>query len=439
VRSLGLDTDTAPVLRMVPYAFEQAFGGPPTGVWHAPGGLVLLTDGGAAAVPDGHGNGGGGRGGGGGGGGGAALSVAMRWGAIVAARPRHDDAIELASMNWPGERVEVPLAGLTADGGDRSGRPAWADGAIRAAAALQAAPPDTLRVAPAQQRVIGASMLIQADLPESISLASPAAVAAACVLALACVSGLDLAPAAAARILPGFGTAGAAALLGRRATALVTGAGGAVTDRVPFDLARAGLRLLLIDTGAPPGTVGGSGGLDRPVAVPEVAAPRITGPEITGPEITGPQVAGPQVAGPQVAGPQARPGRVAAAVDSLRVDGPAGLGPYLAGGSPGPSGGQEAAARAARAAGAFGARAAAGRPGLVVALAPLVALPPVRDAVSRALADQDGQRPRFLTTVAVDGAHRAVLPRTTPATCGRPSQRPQAAAQYTGALHRRGT
>lgn len=433
------DLAAVPVLRLVRYAFEQFFGEEPATLWQAPGGLVLLDDGDAR------------------------LSVAVRWGAVVAARPRRDDLIVLASMNSPGERIEIPLASLAAGGADAQGQPAWAAGAIRATAALQretadgppagwaagapqtgtaAGPPQTgpadgLAAASSPNGravahgVTGVSMLIHDDLPESSSLASPASVATAALLALADVSGLDLAPAAAAALLPASGAWDATPLLARGATALMTTAGGAFAGSVPFDLEAAGLRLLLADCAAPPGARRGpdaarsaSFGPRQDGAGPgnNGAGPGPDGdrdPATDGASRITPE---PADAAPGPGEPGAGPGAssVRAAADCLREHGPAALGLFLENGSAGhhhhtsqngrgalSAVGRGAVVRAAVAHGALGAWTAQGRPGLVAALVPVPALSAVRQAVARAFLHQGGRRPHILSTVAANGAHRA--------------------------------
>jgi galactokinase len=124
------------------------------------------------------------------------LTVAAPWGTIAAAGPQAGDAIELVKMERPGERERLTVREAAAGAGPR-----WAGTALRAADG-------------------GATLLVKSELPEGSGADAGAAAETAIRL---CLGG----PAS-----PGF--AAGCALAGSR--------------RLPFDLAAAGLRLVLIDT-----------------------------------------------------------------------------------------------------------------------------------------------------------------------------------------------
>jgi galactokinase len=181
--------DLAPELRLVSYTYREEFGRPPAGVWHAPGTVTLLADGPLR------------------------LTVAARWGAIVAAGPRPDGVIEAIRMNRPDERVR-----LTAEEAAAGAGPSWAGTGLR----------------PARE---GASLMINTDLPEGAGVGAAAATQAAIGLALRDLAGPSE---PGSRRVPGDagedpgGSGEGTALLGGR--------------RLPFGLNAAGLRLMVVDT-----------------------------------------------------------------------------------------------------------------------------------------------------------------------------------------------
>jgi galactokinase len=124
------------------------------------------------------------------------LTVAAPWGAIAAARARHDDIIELARMEQPGEKARLTVADAAAGAG-----PAWAGTGLLAART-------------------GAALLTRTELPEGTGLSAAAATETAIRLCWQ-----NQAPS---------GPSGPHATVGDR--------------RLPFDLAAAGLRLMIIDT-----------------------------------------------------------------------------------------------------------------------------------------------------------------------------------------------
>jgi galactokinase len=182
----------APELRLASYTYRELFGHPPAGVWHAPGTVTLLADGPLR------------------------LTVAARWGAIVAAAPRGDGVIEAIRMNRPDERVHLTLAEAAAGAG-----PSWAGTALRGARA-------------------GATLLVNTDLPDGSGLGAAAATETAIGLAL---EDLALADLALEDTAAAGDRAGAAGPVGHRPGRALLGDRG-----LPFDLSAAGLRLMVIDT-----------------------------------------------------------------------------------------------------------------------------------------------------------------------------------------------
>jgi galactokinase len=205
----------APELRLASYTYRELFGHPPIGVWHAPGTVTLLADGPLR------------------------LTVAARWGAIVAAGPRGDDRIEAIRMNRPDERVCLTVTEAAAGAG-----PSWAGTALRRARA-------------------GVTLLVNTDLPDGSGLGAAAATQTAIGLALR-----DLAarPSATA---PSGHRAGCALLGGRP---------------LPFDLDAAGLRLMVIDTrvrDAPQPTVAEHAPVREAAAALEAGRAETLGPMLT--------------------------------------------------------------------------------------------------------------------------------------------------------------
>lgn len=287
--------DAPAEVRMVPYTYLRMFGRQPAVVSAAPGGLRLLTD------PQ------------------AELAVAVPWGAVVAGTARDDGVLELRSRNRPAEGVTLP------DGEWQTrSAPRWAVPAIRAAARLRAA----------GHGVGGATLVVHTGLPESLSIPTGAGTSAATIRAFTEL--YDLPPAAAP--VAAENAADLAALSARAGEAVLVRAD-ATVDRVPCDLAAAGLRLLVVEPGEPSaGTIG------RPAGVVERAA------------------------------------------DALRDGDPAGFGRLLT------EGDQHPAVAAANAAGALGASSRS----VLCALLHATDLTRVRVAIRAALPNGT-YRPRFLT------------------------------------------
>jgi len=297
--------DLAWELRLMLHGYHEEFGRAPAGIWHAPGSVTLLANGQAR------------------------LTVATPWGAIVAAGPRPGGVVELARMNRPGERVRLTAGEAAADAG-----PSWAAAGLLSARA-------------------GATLLINTDLPEGSGVGAAAATQAAIGLALRDLAA-DEAPAG--RQAPGRpgersgGSAASTALLGDR--------------RLPFDLASAGLRLMVIDTrvrGIPRPPIIEWAPLEAAAAALDARAFEALGPLLTA-------------------------AHAAAACDEV----------------------QEIAVSAALDAGALGARMIVDGPGRpVCALLPARRLADVRIGVLGAFARRRLRAPRFLTVSPAEGPHRA--------------------------------
>jgi galactokinase len=244
-----------------------------------------------------------------------ALTVAVPWGTIAAAGPRDDDVIELVKLEHPGARGHLTVSEAASGAG-----PPWAGTGLQAACG-------------------GADLLVKAELPDGSGTGARAATQAAIRLCL----GGPQAPG------PREGFAVACAMAGSR--------------RLPFDLAAAGLRLVIIDTrvrGAPQPRATE----DSPV---EAAASAIGAGDLTaiGPLLT-------------------------AAHETLACDDV-----------------QQWAVSAALAAGALGARMITDGPGRpACALVPVAAMADVRAGVCTWFARRGLHPPRFLTFTPAHGPRR---------------------------------
>jgi galactokinase len=218
--------DGAPELRLASYTYREVFGHPAAGVWRVPGTVTLLADGRRR------------------------LSVAVRWGAIIAAALRDDDIIEPLRMSRPDEQTRVTVAKATAGAG-----PAWAAEGLRSARA-------------------GAALLVNTDLPDGSGAGAAQATQAAIRLALC-----DLTPDTSPRgepgqyepgqYEPGQYEPGMALLDGRL---------------LPFDPVAAGLRLVIIDTrvrGVPQPPLAESSPVDEAAAALDAGDIEALGPMLT--------------------------------------------------------------------------------------------------------------------------------------------------------------
>lgn len=181
-------------------SYEARFGALPSGVWHAPGRLALMGEHTAAS-------------------GGAGLYTTLPWGVTAAVGPAPGDGIEVATTG-----AALRARGAPARAVARSAASARQAGALA---------PNT-----------GVRVVLGSDLPEHASLGHPAAVGAAVSLALADMGsgpapeGCTVDQRVALRACPGCAVRVNLKSLG--------------TTVLPFDIAREGLRLVVVDTGALP-------------------------------------------------------------------------------------------------------------------------------------------------------------------------------------------
>ncbi|WP_159943867.1 MULTISPECIES: galactokinase family protein [unclassified Nocardiopsis] len=197
---LGAWPDRAPDADALVRAFGERFGEPPAGVWHAPGRLALMGEHTAAS-------------------GGVGLYAALPWGVTAA----------LATVAAPGVRVAAPGGPL---------RPREAAARAVAEAVAEA------RRTGALDAGTGVRVLLDADLPERASLGHSAAAGTAVALALA---DLDGGPPP-----EGATVDQRVALAARPGCVVRVNLRTMRTTVLPFDLAEAGLRLVVVDTGALP-------------------------------------------------------------------------------------------------------------------------------------------------------------------------------------------
>ncbi|WP_431870609.1 galactokinase family protein [Nocardiopsis eucommiae] len=174
--------------------YARRFGTEPAGLWHAPGRLALMGEHTAAS-------------------GGAALHVALPWGVTVAVGTSADGSTRVATPSGPlGGRTPSARAVARAEDEARASGLLGADRGIR--------------------------VLIGSDLPEHASLGHASAVGAAVALALAELTGAERPT--------------GVALDARAGHAVRVNLTSGRTTVLPFDLAEAGLRLVVLETGALP-------------------------------------------------------------------------------------------------------------------------------------------------------------------------------------------
>ncbi|MGW1993469.1 hypothetical protein [Embleya sp. NPDC001921] len=197
--ALPAERGAAPVLRLVPFVFAEAFGRPPAGVWSAP--YVLRLSGSRS---------------------GPGAAVPLSWRVVIAAAPRADGVVRVGSINRPQESAEIdPAVGV-------GPLPAWARPVFAGTTGAG-----------------GLDLLVHTDLPDNTGLS--ASIPLTCVAALAETAFHH--PAAGigrrARIRLADPPLGAVALLGRPGhITLIEDDAGAV-EHVPFDPERLGLRFVL--------------------------------------------------------------------------------------------------------------------------------------------------------------------------------------------------
>ncbi|MBQ1084510.1 galactokinase family protein [Nocardiopsis sp. B62] len=180
--------------------YARRFGTEPEGLWHAPGRLALMGEHTAAS-------------------GGAALFVALPWGVTVAVGTDPEGSTHIAAPSGPlSDRHPSTRAVARSVADARESGRLGADRGIR--------------------------VLIGSDLPEHASLGHSAAVGAAVSLALADLTGADR---------PTGATVDEGVVLAARAGhAVRVNLASARTTVLPFDLAGAGMRLVVLETGQLP-------------------------------------------------------------------------------------------------------------------------------------------------------------------------------------------
>jgi galactokinase len=204
-------------------SFRETYGREPDGVWRAPGRVNLIGE--HTDYNDG-----------------LVLPFALREGVTVTAARRDDGVFELRSLQSPSPaRVTDPVPG-SVDG--------WAAYAVGVAWSLRTA----------GYPVGGASVLIDADLPQGAGLSSSAALECAVAVALCDLYGIEVPRPELARIaqraendfvgMPCGIMDQSASLLCTEDHALLLDCRSGLSAQVPLDLSGHGLTLLVIDTGA---------------------------------------------------------------------------------------------------------------------------------------------------------------------------------------------
>ena len=212
--AVDLPSDADAGLRLTAYLFEQLFKRRPTLLTMGAGGLTLFGRPGDRF----------------------ALAIPVKWGATVAAGSRDDGMVDLRSGSHAGNELIRPVGAL----GDL---PDWA---VRPLAVVASA-------VAAGQPVGGMSLLVGTALPESAGMQSDVALTSVLASALAGLFGAELSLARRAGL--GDLPAQLAALSCPDDTAMLVDTREMTAEMVPFDLNGAGLRLMLIDLGAPVASV----------------------------------------------------------------------------------------------------------------------------------------------------------------------------------------
>ena len=382
--------------------FGERFGGPPDGVWLAPGRANLMGE--HTDYNDGY-----------------VLPFALGQGVTAAAAARsgpHDRALVLCSRQEPGAAVEVALDGLAP--GQVTG---WAAYPAGVAWALEAA----------GHRLPGAWVAIDSDLPTGAGLSSSAALECAIALALTSLGDLDIPRGdlvtlarRAENEFVGVPTGimdQSASLLCQAGHALLLDCRSLEGAQVPFDPAAAGAGLLLVNTRARHELTDGEYGRRR--AECEEAARLLGIPALR--DLTDPAEAD------RLADPVLRRRARHVVADDQRVLEVVAMLSVAAGAAAdtcraigrlltqahaslrddfeisGPE--ADAAVEAALAAGAFGARMIGGGfGGSVLALAPAGLGGAVRDAIAGAFGERGWTAPEFLDAAPSASARRLVPP-----------------------------
>ncbi|CNF44381.1 Galactokinase (GalK) [Mycobacterium tuberculosis] len=221
--------------------FTAAFGRAPDGVWRAPGRVNLIGE--HTDYNDGF-----------------VLPFALSLGVSVAAARRDDGMIEVRSRQAPAA-VTAPVDGPPVVSEGWPAERAWAAYPVGVARVLR------------EHGTGGASLLIDADLPQGAGLSSSAALECATALALCDLYGVEIDRPALARLaqraeneqvgMPCGLMDQSASLLCTAGRALMLDCRSGLSSQVPFDPAGAGLALLVVDTRASHTLTGGGYGRRR--------------------------------------------------------------------------------------------------------------------------------------------------------------------------------
>ena len=205
-------------------AFAALTGQPPAGIWSAPGRVNLIGE--HTDYNDGF-----------------VLPLALPARTAAAAARRDDGRLTVRSLQWPGELADVAVADL------RPGHPGgWAGYVAGVVWALRAS----------GHQLGGLDIVIDGAVPAGSGLSSSAALECATALAVSALGGIHQPLADLARVarqaendfvgVPCGVMDQMAAMLSRAGHVLFLDTRTGQTEHIPFDLARSGLELLVIDT-----------------------------------------------------------------------------------------------------------------------------------------------------------------------------------------------
>ncbi|MDA0637636.1 galactokinase [Nonomuraea sp. MCN248] len=363
-------------------AFRTAFGADPATVWRAPGRVNLIGE--HTDYNDGF-----------------VLPFAVPWGVTAAVSPRDDRTIRLLSLQAPSPEPVVLASPEQAEG--------WTRYVVGVLAVLG-------------DRVRGADIAVDGDVPQGAGLSSSAALEVSVACALNELHGLGLSPMEVALLgrraenefvgMPCGIMDQAASALCREGHALFLDCRTLGSRNVPLDLAAHGLRVLIIDTGVHHEHAGG--GYAKRRAECESAARTLGVPALR--DVTDLGAALARLRGDErrrVEHVVTESHRVEAVVGLLRADRPLDIGALLNAShlslrdkyevsSPELDVAVEAAVRG----GARGARMTGGGfGGSAIALVAEDRLNAVRQAVTSAYAERSWEPPRFLPAIPSPGAH----------------------------------
>ena len=205
-------------------AFAALTGQPPAGIWSAPGRVNLIGE--HTDYNDGF-----------------VLPLALPARTAAAAARRDDGRLTVRSLQWPGELADVAVADL------RPGHPGgWAGYVAGVVWALRAS----------GHQLGGLDIVIDGAVPAGSGLSSSAALECATALAVSALGGIHQPLADLARVarqaendfvgVPCGVMDQMAAMLSRAGHVMFLDTRTGQTEHIPFDLARSGLELLVIDT-----------------------------------------------------------------------------------------------------------------------------------------------------------------------------------------------